>query len=78
MYKKLQNYIGQRETAPIESKQQSVMTHAMPNLIERRFSKNLSQEISRIRKKSGLPDGPYHKNPPVEGGGKKIRQKSLC
>lgn len=75
----IKNYIGQRETAPIESKQQSVMTDAMPNLIERRFSKNLSQEISRIRKKSGLPDGPYHKNPPVEGGGeKKIRQKSLC
>lgn len=27
-------YIGQRETGPIESKQQSVMMDAMPNLIE--------------------------------------------
>ena len=27
-------YIGQRETGPIESKQQSVMVDAMPNFIE--------------------------------------------
>lgn len=40
-------YIGQHETGPIESKQQSVMMDAMPNLIERRFSKNLSQKISK-------------------------------
>lgn len=43
-------YIGQRETGPIESKQQSVMMDAMPNFIERRFSKILSQKISKIQK----------------------------
>lgn len=45
-------YIGQRETGPIESKQQSVMMDAMPNFIERRFSKILSQKFFKHKKKT--------------------------
>ena len=40
-------YIGQRETGPIESKQQSVMTDAMPNLIEPIFYRIHVAEIFR-------------------------------
>lgn len=41
-------YIGQRETGPIESEQQSVMMDAMPNFIEQNFSGFMSQKISKI------------------------------
>lgn len=40
-------YIGQRETVPLNSKRQGVMTDAMHNLIERWFLKNLSQNFSK-------------------------------
>lgn len=49
-------YIGQRETGPIESKQQSVMMDAMPNLIEPIFYRIHGAEIFR-----------NIKNPPTKG-----------
>lgn len=45
-------YIGQRETGPIESKQQSVMTDAMPNFIEHRFSKKFVAKNFQTQKKT--------------------------
>ena len=47
-------YIGQRETGPIESKQQSVMTDAMPNFIEHRFSKKFVAKNFQTQKKDGF------------------------
>ena len=58
-------YIGQRETGPIESEQQSVMMDAMPNFIEQNFSGFMSQKISKIQKKCDLTDGAYHKKIPL-------------
>lgn len=47
-------YIGQRETGPIESEQQSVMMDAMPNLIEHRFSKKFVAKNFQTQKKDGF------------------------
>ena len=45
-------YIGQRETGPIESEQQSVMMDAMPNFIEHWFSKKFVAKNFQTQKKT--------------------------